>query len=155
MWDQQSCFAIVVSRFNELITDLLLAGACATLKKHGVPDDNIDVARCPGGFEVPLVARKLAASGRYSAVICLACVIRGDTSHYDHVCDAVASGIQRVSLDTGVPVIFGVLTTDSVQQAFERAGSKAGNRGADASVTALEMVNLLAQIPGSEYTGGS
>ena len=138
-------FAIVVARFNELIGKQLLAGALDTLRRHGVAESDIAVAWVPGSFEIPLVAKQLARRG-YDAVICLGAVIRGATSHYDHVAGGVASGIAAVSLETGTPVIFGVLTTDTIEQAIERAGTKAGNRGADAALAAIEMANVLAAI---------
>ncbi len=139
-------FAIVVSRFNALVTDQLLDGALDMLRRHGADLDGVTVARCPGGYEVPLVAKKLAASGKYDAVICLGAVIRGATPHFDYVASGAASGTMQAALDTGVPVIFGVLTTDTVEQALERAGSKAGNKGADAAAAALEMTDLLRQL---------
>jgi len=139
--------ALVCSRFNELITDRLLAGATDALGRHGVDGASVTVAWAPGAFELPLVARHLAGSGEFDAVVCLGAVIRGATGHYDQVANATASGIARASLDTGVPVVFGVLTTDTIEQAIERAGTKAGNKGAEAAVTAIEMVDLLRQLP--------
>ena len=139
-------FAIVVARFNELITEALLAGCRDAFVRHGVADDRLDVAKVPGSFEVPLVARTMAETGRYAAVVCLGCVIRGETGHYDHVAGQAASGVLQAGLATGVPVIFGVLTTETVEQALNRAGLKAGNKGAEAAATAIEMVNLLARI---------
>lgn len=139
-------FALVASRFNELITRSLVEGALDALRRHGVDEAAVDVAWCPGAFEIPLVAQRLAASGRYEAVVCLGAVIRGATSHYDYVAGGVASGIQQAALGTGVPVLFGVLTTDTIEQALERAGTKAGNKGAEAALAALEMVSLLRQI---------
>jgi 6,7-dimethyl-8-ribityllumazine synthase len=139
-------FAIVASRFNAMVTEALLAGCRDALARHGVADDRVDVAWVPGSFEIPLVARKLAESGRYSAVICLGCVIRGETSHYDHVAGQAAAGVMQASLATGVPVIFGILTTETVEQALNRAGLKSGNKGADAALAAIEMVNLLARL---------
>jgi 6,7-dimethyl-8-ribityllumazine synthase len=139
-------FAIVVGRFNALVTDSLLAGCRDTLLRHGVPADSIDVAWVPGSFEMPLVATKLAKSTRYAAVICLGCVIRGETAHFDHVAGQAAAGVMQASLSTGVPVIFGILTTDSVEQALNRAGLKAGNKGSDAALSAIEMVNLLKRL---------
>ncbi|MGS2905335.1 6,7-dimethyl-8-ribityllumazine synthase [Staphylococcus aureus] len=136
--------AIVVSRFNDFITGRLLEGAKDTLIRHDVNEDNIDVAFVPGAFEIPLVAKKLASSGNYDAVITLGCVIRGATSHYDYVCNEVAKGVSKVNDQTNVPVIFGILTTESIEQAVERAGTKAGNKGAEAAVSAIEMANLLA-----------
>ncbi|MFK3493854.1 6,7-dimethyl-8-ribityllumazine synthase [Staphylococcus aureus] len=138
--------AIVVSRFNDFITGRLLEGAKDTLIRHDVNEDNIDVAYVPGAFEIPLVAKKLASSGNYDAVITLGCVIRGATSHYDYVCNEVAKGVSKVNDQTNVPVIFGILTTESIEQAVERAGTKAGNKGAEAAVSAIEMANLLKSI---------
>ncbi|HDH7028111.1 TPA: 6,7-dimethyl-8-ribityllumazine synthase [Staphylococcus aureus] len=138
--------AIVVSRFNDFITGRLLEGAKDTLIRHDVNEDNIDVPFVPGAFEIPLVAKKLASSGNYDAVITLGCVIRGATSHYDYVCNEVAKGVSKVNDQTNVPVIFGILTTESIEQAVERAGTKAGNKGAEAAVSAIEMANLLKSI---------
>ncbi|CAC7929797.1 6,7-dimethyl-8-ribityllumazine synthase [Staphylococcus aureus] len=138
--------AIVVSRFNDFITGRLLEGAKDTLIRHDVNEDNIDVAFLPGAFEIPLVAKKLASSGNYDAIITLGCVIRGATSHYDYVCNEVAKGVSKVNDQTNVPVIFGILTTESIEQAVERAGTKAGNKGAEAAVSAIEMANLLKSI---------
>lgn len=138
--------AIVVSRFNDFITGRLLEGAKDTLIRHDVNEDNIDVAFVPGAFEIPLVAKKLASSGNYDAVITLGCVIRGATSHYDYVCNEGAKGVSKVNDQTNVPVIFGILTTESIEQAVERAGTKAGNKGAEAAVSAIEMANLLKSI---------
>lgn len=138
--------AIVVSRFNDFITGRLLEGAKDTLIRHDVNEDNIDVAFVPGAFEITLVAKKLASSGNYDAVITLGCVIRGATSHYDYVCNEVAKGVSKVNDQTNVPVIFGILTTESIEQAVERAGTKAGNKGAEAAVSAIEMANLLKSI---------
>ncbi|MCT1418389.1 6,7-dimethyl-8-ribityllumazine synthase [Staphylococcus aureus] len=138
--------AIVVSRFNDFITGRLLEGAKDTLIRHDVNEDNIDVAFVPGAFEIPLVAKKLASSGNYDAVITIGCVIRGATSHYDYVCNEVAKGVSKVNDQTNVPVIFGILTTESIEQAVERAGTKAGNKGAEAAVSAIEMANLLKSI---------
>ncbi|MBO1199958.1 6,7-dimethyl-8-ribityllumazine synthase [Staphylococcus simiae] len=135
--------AIVVSRFNDFITGRLLEGAKDTLIRHEVEPDSIDVAYVPGAFEIPLVAKKLAKSNKYDAVITLGCVIRGATSHYDYVCNEVAKGVSKVNDETEVPVIFGILTTESIEQAVERAGTKAGNKGAEAAVSAIEMANLL------------
>jgi 6,7-dimethyl-8-ribityllumazine synthase len=143
---RDASFAIVVSRFNAFITEKLLDGALDALRRHEADMDRVTVAWCPGAVEIPLVAKKLADSGAYDAVICLGAVIRGATTHYDLVASAVASGIARVSLDAGVPVLFGVLTTDTIEQAVERAGTKAGNKGADAALAAVEMVNLLRQL---------
>lgn len=138
--------AIVVSRFNDFITNRLLDGAKDTLVRHGVDEDNIDVAYVPGAFEIPLVAKKLAQKNDYDAVITLGCVIRGATSHYDYICNEVAKGVSKANDVTDTPVIFGVLTTESIEQAVERAGTKAGNKGAEAAVSAIEMANLLKQF---------
>jgi 6,7-dimethyl-8-ribityllumazine synthase len=145
-------FAIVAARFNALVTESLLAGCRDAFLRHGVVDDRIDVAWVPGSFEIPLVARKMAETGRYAAVICLGAVIRGETGHYDHVAGQAAGGVLQAGLSTGVPVIFGVLTTDTVEQALNRAGLKSGNKGVDAAMAAIEMVNLLGQI--DELGGG-
>lgn len=136
-------FGIIVGRFNEFIGSKLLGGAVDGLKRHGVNETDIEIAWVPGAFEIPLVAKKMAKSGKYDAVICLGAVIRGATPHFDYVSSEVTKGVAHVSLDTEVPVIFGVLTTDSIEQAIERAGTKAGNKGYDAAVTAIEMANLL------------
>ena len=138
--------ALVVGRFNSFISERLVDGALDALLRHGVADDDITVARVPGAFEIPLVARKLAESGKFDAVICLGAVIRGSTPHFDYVSAEVSKGIASVGLASGVPVIFGVLTTDSIEQAIERAGTKSGNKGFDAAVSAIEMVNLLKEI---------
>jgi 6,7-dimethyl-8-ribityllumazine synthase len=140
-------FGLVVGRFNELISSRLYDGALDCLRRHDVADSDVDTAWVPGAFELPLVARKLAESGRYDAVICLGAVIRGSTPHFDYVAGEAAKGIAKVSLDTGVPVAFGVLTTDSIEQAIERAGTKAGNKGWSAAATALEMANLAKTLP--------
>ncbi|NLV42969.1 MAG: 6,7-dimethyl-8-ribityllumazine synthase [Candidatus Hydrogenedentes bacterium] len=137
---------LVVSRFNEFITTKLLGGAMDTLQRHGVSDADITVAWAPGAFEIPLVAKRMAQSGAYDAVIALGCVIRGATPHFDYVAAESAKGVGHVMLDTGVPVLFGILTTDNIEQAVERAGTKAGNKGVDAAMGALEMINLLEQI---------
>ncbi|MCD7905973.1 MAG: 6,7-dimethyl-8-ribityllumazine synthase [Clostridiales bacterium] len=137
---------IVCARFNEFIVSKLLSGALDGLKRHEVPDENIDVAWVPGAFEIPLIADKMAQSGKYDAVICLGAVIRGSTSHYELVCSEVSKGIAQTSLKRGVPVLFGVVTTDTIQQAIERAGTKAGNKGYDCALSALEMVNLIKEI---------
>jgi 6,7-dimethyl-8-ribityllumazine synthase len=142
-------FALVAARFNGVVVDQLVAGAGDALRRHGVADDRVDLVRVPGSYEIPLVARRLGKSGRYAAVICLGCVIRGDTDHYDHVAGAAANGIAAAGLDAGIPVVFGVLTCDTLEQAVHRAGGKAGNKGAEAAVTAVEMVNLLAKLPGA------
>jgi 6,7-dimethyl-8-ribityllumazine synthase len=139
-------FAIVASRFNGLVTESLLSGCKDALKRHNVADDRVDVAWVPGSFEIPVVARRLAASGRYAAVVCLGCVIRGETAHFDHVAGQAAAGVMQASLATGIPVIFGILTTDSIEQALDRAGLKGGNKGADAAMAAMEMVSLLARL---------
>jgi 6,7-dimethyl-8-ribityllumazine synthase len=139
-------FAVVAARFNALVTESLLAGCRDALARHGVPEDRIDVAWVPGSFEIPLVARKLAASGRYAAVICLGCVIRGETAHFDHVASQAAAGVMQAACSTGIPVIFGILTTDSVEQALNRAGLKVGNKGADAAMAAIEMANLVSRL---------
>lgn len=141
--------AIVVARFNEFITSKLLSGALDVLKRHEVSDDDITVAWVPGSFEIPIVAKKFASSGNYDAVICLGAVIRGATTHYDYVCNEVSKGIAQVGLQTGVPTIFGIVTTENIQQAIERAGTKAGNKGSDAATSAIEMVNLLKNFPTS------
>ncbi len=138
--------AIVASRFNEFIVSKLVSGAEDALIRHGVDSDSITLAWVPGAFEIPLMAQKLAASKRYDAVICLGAVIRGATSHYDYVCAEVSKGIASAGLNTGVPVIFGIVTTDNIEQAVERAGTKAGNKGYDAACTAIEMVNLIKNI---------
>jgi 6,7-dimethyl-8-ribityllumazine synthase len=136
-------FGIVVSRFNEFITSKLLGAAVDTLRRHGVDEDNIEVIWCPGAYEIPFVAGKAAKSNKYDAVICLGAVIRGATSHYDLVAGECAKGVASVGIETGVPTIFGVVTTDSIEQAVERAGTKAGNKGADAAMAAIEMANLV------------
>lgn len=137
---------IVAARFNEFITSKLLSGAIDSLNRHEIPEENIEVAWVPGAFEIPLIASKMAKSGRYDAVICLGAVIRGSTSHYDYVCSEVSKGIAQVSLSSDIPVLFGVLTTDTIEQAIERAGSKAGNKGAECAVGAIEMVNLIREL---------
>jgi len=139
-------FVIVAGRFNELITNKLLGGALDTLRRHDVPDDSITVAWTPGSFEIPLVALKMAESGEYDAIITLGAVIRGSTPHFDYVAAEASKGVAQASMKTGVPIIFGVLTTDSIEQAIERAGTKAGNKGADAAMAAIEMVSLLGQL---------
>ena len=139
-------FGIIVGRFNEFIGGKLLSGALDALNRHGVDEENIEIAWVPGAFEIPLIAKKMAASGKYDGVICLGAVIRGSTPHFDYVSSEVTKGIAHVSLETGIPVIFGVLTTDTIEQAIERAGTKAGNKGFEAAVTAIEMSNLLKQI---------
>ena len=137
---------IVASRFNEFITSKLVAGAMDGLIRHDVNEDDVDVAWVPGAFEVPLIAKKMAGSGKYDAVICVGAVIRGSTSHYDYVCSEVSKGIASVSLSSGIPVMFGILTTDTIEQAIERAGTKAGNKGYDCALGAIEMVNLIREI---------
>jgi len=139
-------FGIVVSRFNDFICDRLLGGALDALKRSGAEDTNIDVFKVPGAFEIPLLAKKVAGTGRYDAVICLGAVIRGATPHFDYVANEVSKGVASVSLDASIPIAFGVLTTDTLEQAIERAGSKAGNKGWDAAVAAIEMANLIKQL---------
>ena len=136
-------FCIVISRFNEFIGSKLLSGAIDELKRHGVDETNIDVVWCPGAFEIPLVAKRCASSKKYNAIITLGAVIKGATSHYDYVCAEVSKGIASVSLETSIPIIFGVLTTENLEQAIERAGTKAGNKGAEAAKSAIEMANLM------------
>ena len=143
---QNPKIGIIVGRFNEFIGGKLLSGAIDGLKRHGVEDDDITVAWVPGAFEIPVTAKKMAKSGKYDAVICLGAVIRGATSHYDYVCAEVSKGIASVSLETEIPVLFGVLTTDTIEQAIERAGTKAGNKGFDCAVSAIEMINLMKNI---------
>ena len=138
--------AIVVARFNEFITSKLLSGCIDCLIRHEAADEDLTVAWVPGAFEIPMAAKKLAESGKYDAVICLGAVIRGATPHFDYVCAEAAKGIAQVSLQTGVPVAFGVLTTENIQQAVERAGTKAGNKGVDCAMTAMEMVNLFKEM---------
>lgn len=140
-------FGIIVSRFNDFICDRLLGGAMDALKRSGADEGSIDVYKVPGAFEIPLIAKKVAGAGLYDAVICLGAVIRGATPHFDYVANEVSKGIASVSLETGVPISFGVLTTDTLEQAIERAGSKAGNKGWDAAVAAIEMTNLMKQLP--------
>lgn len=137
---------IVAARFNEFIVSKLIAGARDGLVRHNVEDDDITLAWVPGAFEIPVMAKKMAESGKYDAVICLGAVIRGATSHYDYVCAEVSKGIASVSLETGVPVMFGVVTTDNIEQAIERAGTKAGNKGYDVACSAIEMVNLMKEL---------
>lgn len=143
-------FAVVASRFNDAIVSRLVDGAMDGLRRHGVDEARVDVAWVPGAFELPLVSQKLAVSGLYDAVIALGAVIRGATGHYDFVAGQCAAGVQRVQLDTGVPVVFGVLTTDTIEQAVERSGAKAGNKGFEAAATAIEMANLMASLPKPE-----
>lgn len=139
-------FCIILARFNDFIGSKLLAGATDELKRHGVKETNIDIVRVPGAFEIPVIAQKAAASKKYSAVITLGAVIKGATPHFEYVSNEVAKGVAQVSLNTGVPVTFGVLTTDNIEQAIERAGTKSGNKGSDAARTAIEMANLLKEI---------
>ena len=139
-------FGIVASRFNDFITARLLDGALDALRRHGADEDRITVARVPGSFEIPLVAKRMAASRQYDALICLGTVIRGATPHFDYIASEVAKGVAMAGLETGVPIAFGVLTTDSIEQAVERAGTKAGNKGFDAACAAIEMVNLLREL---------
>ena len=137
---------VVVGRFNDFIGGRLLDGALDSFKRHGVAEDDVDVAWVPGAFEIPLIAQKMAASGKYDAVVTLGAVIRGSTPHFDYVCSEVAKGVARINLDSGVPTVFGVLTVDTIEQAIERAGTKAGNKGWEAAVTAIEMGNLGKQF---------
>lgn len=137
---------IIASRFNEIIVNKLLGGAIDGLVRHGVEEENITAAWVPGAFEIPVAASKMAQSGKYDAVICVGAVIRGDTSHYDYVCNEVSKGIAQVGLATGIPVLFGVVTTENIEQAIARAGSKAGNKGYDCALSAIEMVNLMRQM---------
>ena len=139
-------YGIVIARFNEFISSKLLGGAMDALSRHGVSDDEITVVWVPGAFEIPVVARKMAGSGKVDAVIALGAVIRGSTPHFDYVANEVSKGVAQVALQTGVPVLFGVLTTDTIEQAVERAGTKSGNKGFDAAVAAIEMVNLMEQL---------
>ena len=139
----QMKMGIVAARFNEFSVSKLVSGAEDALVRHGVDTDDVDIAWVPGAFEIPLIAQKMAKSGKYDAVICLGAVIKGSTSHYDYVCAEVSKGVAQAGLNTGVPVIFGVLTTDNIEQAIERAGTKAGNKGYDVACTAIEMVNLM------------
>ncbi|MBT1176420.1 6,7-dimethyl-8-ribityllumazine synthase [Bifidobacterium callimiconis] len=141
---------IVVARFNEFITSNLLSGAQDGLRRHGVEDSDIDVAWVPGSFEIPIAAKRMVNTGRYDAVICLGAIIRGSTSHYDLVCNETAKGIAQVSLNTDVPVLFGVITTENIEQAIERAGTKAGNKGFDCALGALEMIDVLRSIDAGE-----
>ena len=139
-------FGIVASRFNDFITARLLDGALDALRRHGVEEEKITVVRVPGSFEIPLLAKRMAASRQYDAIICLGTVIRGATPHFDYIAGEVAKGVAMASLETGVPIAFGVLTTDSIEQAVERAGTKAGNKGFDAACSAIEMANLLREL---------
>ncbi len=137
---------IVAARFNEFIVSKLISGALDALERHGVDEENVELAWVPGAFEIPVIAKKMAMTGRYDAVLCLGAVIRGSTSHYDYVCAEVSKGIAAVGLESGRPVLFGVLTTDNIEQAIERAGTKAGNKGYDVACSAIEMANLMKQI---------
>ena len=139
-------FAIVGARFNEFIVSKLLGGAVDGLVRHGISEENIDVAWVPGAFEIPLICEKMVKTGKYDAVIALGTVIRGSTSHYDYVCNEVSKGVAQVGLQAGVPVMFGILTTENIEQAIERAGTKAGNKGYDCAVGAIEMINLIKAI---------
>ncbi|GAB6929917.1 6,7-dimethyl-8-ribityllumazine synthase [Paenibacillus sp. JCM 10914] len=139
-------YGIVVGRFNEFITSKLLSGALDALKRHGAQEDEVDVAWVPGAFEIPLIAQKMAESGKYDAIITLGTVIRGSTTHYDYVCNEVAKGVSAINLKTGVPTIFGVVTTENIEQAVERAGTKAGNKGWDSAMAAIEMANLTKSL---------
>lgn len=136
-------FCIIISRFNDFIGSKLLSGAVDELKRHGVADENIDIVKVPGAFEIPLASQKFAKTGKYNAIITLGAVIKGSTPHFDYVSAEVSKGVAHVALETGIPVIFGILTTDNIEQAIERAGTKAGNKGADAAKTAIEMANLV------------
>jgi 6,7-dimethyl-8-ribityllumazine synthase len=140
-------FAVVAARFNAVVVDALVAGALDAFRRHSVADDAVDLVRVPGSFEIPVVARRLAETRKYAAVVCLGAIIKGDTDHYDHVAAAAANGILQASASTGVPVIFGVLTCETLEQAVNRAGGKAGNKGFEAAVTAIEMANLMTKLP--------
>jgi 6,7-dimethyl-8-ribityllumazine synthase len=140
-------FAVVAARFNHFVVEHLVEGALDGLKRHGVADEAVDLVWVPGSLEIPLLARRLAGSGKYAAVVCLGAIIRGDTGHYDHVAGEAARGVAQAALATGVPVIFGILTCDTLEQAINRAGAKSGNKGFEAALTAIEMVNLLRQLP--------
>jgi 6,7-dimethyl-8-ribityllumazine synthase len=148
LWGEGFRFGIVISRFNGFITERLLEGAVDGLVRHGVRDDDIDVLRVPGAFEIPVAAKRLATQNRYHAILCLGVVIRGATPHFDYVAGQVSSGIASVALDTGVPCIFGILTTETIEQAIERAGTKMGNKGWEAALSAVEMAHVLAQLQG-------
>ena len=139
-------FAVIAARFNALVVDQLVAGAMDAFRRHGVPEDRIDLVRVPGAFEIPITAQRLATMGEYSAIVTLGCVIRGDTDHYDHVAGSATSGVLNAGLSTGIPVIFGVLTCDTLEQAFHRAGAKAGNKGFEAALAAIEMANLFVKL---------
>ena len=146
----KATYAVLVSRFNDFVTSKLLSGCLDTLQRHGVAEENIEVVWAPGSFEIPVLAQKLAASGCYDAVICLGAVIRGGTDHYQYIAAEVTKGVAAASMSTGVPCIFGVLTCDTIEQAVERAGTKAGNKGSDAAVSAIEMTNLISQLPAAK-----
>lgn len=143
---QKMKVGLVASRFNEFIVSKLVSGAVDGLVRHGVEDDDISLAWVPGAFEIPVVAQKMAESGKYDAIICLGAVIRGATSHYDYVCNEVSKGVAQVGLKTGIPVLFGVVTTENIEQAIERAGTKSGNKGYDCALSAIEMVNLMKEF---------
>ena len=145
----KATFAVVVSRFNDFISGRLLEGCLDALRRHGADEANIEVVWSPGSWEIPLIVRRLAGSGRYAAVICLGAVIRGGTDHHQYIASEAAKGIAQTALQTGTPCVFGVLTCDTIEQAIERAGTKAGNKGADAALAAIEMANLLPQLPGA------
>jgi 6,7-dimethyl-8-ribityllumazine synthase len=152
--DESQRFAVVVARFNETFTKQLLDGALAGFRRHGVAEERVDVAWVPGSFEIPPVAKRLAQSGAYAAVVCLGAVIRGATSHFDYVAGQAAAGVAHAALDTGVPVIFGIITTETLEQAMDRSGAKSGNKGFDAAVTAIEMADLWRQLPGARLPAG-
>lgn len=145
------CYAIVVSRFNELVTRRLLEGACDTFRQHGVSEQRLHVAWVPGAFEIPLIADRLARSGRYAAVCCLGAVVQGETSHHEYINHQVAAGIMQIGREAGLPVVFGVLTCSEMQQALDRAGGKAGNKGSECALAAIEMVDLLRQLPAGTH----
>jgi 6,7-dimethyl-8-ribityllumazine synthase len=149
LWGEGLRFGIVISRFNGFITERLLEGAVDSLVRHGVRDDDIDVLRVPGAFEIPVAAKRLATQNRYHAIVCLGAVIRGATPHFDYVAGQVSSGIASIALETGVPCIFGILTTETIEQAVERAGTKMGNKGWEAALSAVEMAHVLAQLQGT------
>jgi 6,7-dimethyl-8-ribityllumazine synthase len=151
---QQQRFALLVTRFNDFITSKLLAGAVDTLQRHGCPDGQMTVVRVPGSYELPLAARKLVGTGRYDAVICLGCIIRGQTPHFEFIAAECAKGIAQVAMESGTPVTFGVITADTLEQAIERAGAKAGNKGSDAALAAIELANLYAQLQGAGGRAG-
>ncbi|MBN1513682.1 MAG: 6,7-dimethyl-8-ribityllumazine synthase [Phycisphaerae bacterium] len=151
---QQQRFALLVTRFNDFITSKLLSGAVDTLQRHGCPDGQMTVVRVPGSYELPLAARKLVGTGRYDAVICLGCIIRGQTPHFEYIAAECAKGIAQVAMESGTPVTFGVITADTLEQAIERAGTKAGNKGSDAAMAAIELANLYAQLPAAGGRAG-